>query len=139
MNQIGGNLAETRLQFTGTQSPIQPDSNHIITADGSGNDINLVAANVFVLTLLDKAKERAKTLTPAIRPIKIGGKSFYVGFIHPYQTTDMRINTSTGQWLDIQKAAMTGGEIDDNPIFDGSYDKPTIANDNQQVAVRLAA
>ena len=37
-----------------------------------------------------------------------------------YQVTDMRASTSTGQWLDIQKAAMTGGEISDNPLFDGS-------------------
>jgi len=33
----------------------------------------------------------------------------------------MRTNTSTGQWLDIQKSAMQGGEINDNPIFDGAY------------------
>jgi N4-gp56 family major capsid protein len=70
--------------------------------------------------MLDKAVERAKTLTPAIRPVKVGGKSLYVAFLHPYQVTDLRTSTSTGQWLDIQKAAMTGGEISDNPIFDGS-------------------
>jgi N4-gp56 family major capsid protein len=34
--------------------------------------------------------------------------------------TDLRTNTASGQWLDIQKAAMTGGEVEDNPIFDGS-------------------
>jgi hypothetical protein len=43
-----------------------------------------------------------------------------VTFLHPYQVTDLRTNTATGQWLDIQKAAMTGGEVEDNPIFDGS-------------------
>ena len=32
----------------------------------------------------------------------------------------MRTNTSTGQWLDIQKSAMQGGEISDNPIFNGA-------------------
>ena len=32
----------------------------------------------------------------------------------------MRTSTATGQWLDIQKAAMTGGLVDKSPIFDGS-------------------
>jgi N4-gp56 family major capsid protein len=37
--------------------------------------------------------------------------------MHPSQATDMRQNTSAAQWFDIQKAAMTGGDIGDNPIF----------------------
>jgi N4-gp56 family major capsid protein len=41
-------------------------------------------------------------------------------FLHDYQVTDLRINTSTGQWLDIQKSAMTGGQISDNPILTGA-------------------
>jgi N4-gp56 family major capsid protein len=43
-----------------------------------------------------------------------------VCFIHPSQVTDLRTSTSTGQWLDIEKAAMTGGEVSDNPIFTGA-------------------
>jgi N4-gp56 family major capsid protein len=75
---------------------------------------------MFNLTMIDRAIERARTNTPAIRPTMIGGKKFWAYFLHPYQVTDMRTNTATGQWLDIQKAAMTGGEVEDNPIFDGS-------------------
>jgi hypothetical protein len=30
---------------------------------------------------------------------------------------DVRANTSAGQWFDIQKAAMMGGKVSDNPIF----------------------
>jgi hypothetical protein len=41
----------------------------------------------------------------------------YVMFLHPYQVTDLRTSTSTGQWLDIQKAAMQGGKITNNPIY----------------------
>jgi N4-gp56 family major capsid protein len=32
----------------------------------------------------------------------------------------LRTSTSTGQWLDIEKAAMTGGEVSENPIFTGA-------------------
>jgi N4-gp56 family major capsid protein len=120
-NQICGNVAETRLQWSGLQATLAPDTNHILSANtAQAGDENLGAANVFVLGLLDRAVERAKTLVPAIRRVKVGGKSFYVGFLHPYSVTDMRTNTSTGQWLDIQKQVLTGGEIEDNPIFDGA-------------------
>jgi N4-gp56 family major capsid protein len=44
----------------------------------------------------------------------------YVLYLHPYQVTALRTNTSTGQWLDIQKAAMSGGKITSNPIFTGA-------------------
>lgn len=37
-----------------------------------------------------------------------------------YQVTDLRISTTTGQWLDITKAAMTGGDVSDNPIYTGA-------------------
>ena len=33
---------------------------------------------------------------------------------------DLRTNTSAGQWQDIQKATLMGGDIKDNPIFTGS-------------------
>jgi hypothetical protein len=59
------------------------------------------------------------TASPLIRPIKYNGEHVRV-FLHPVQVTDMRTSTSTGQWLDIQKAAMTGGRVNDNPIFTGA-------------------
>lgn len=37
-----------------------------------------------------------------------------------YQVTDLRNNTSTGEWLDIQKVAIQGGNISKNPIYTGS-------------------
>jgi N4-gp56 family major capsid protein len=131
-NQLCGNIGPSGsfspvpltgidIRWTGLQTPIAPDANHYTNAVASADDTGLTSTNnIFTLTALDKAVERAKTLTPAIRPITVGGKKFYVAWLHPYQVTDLRTNTSTGQFLDIQKAAMTGGLVDDNPIFDGS-------------------
>jgi len=126
-NQLAGNLGPSTpaltssdIRWTGLQATIAPDSNHYTNAQAGANDTTLGSTNIFSLSMIDKAIERAKTLTPAIRPIQVGGKKFYVGWLHPYQVTDLRTSTSTGQWLDIQKAAMTGGLVDDNPIFDGS-------------------
>lgn len=119
-NQLCGNTAQTDTRYTGNQATIAPDSSHIVRAGGQANDQSLTSADTFNLQLIDKAVEKAKTLSPALRPVKVDGKEFYVLFLHPYQVTDLRISTSTGQWLDIQKAAMTGGMVKDNPIFDGS-------------------
>lgn len=119
-NQVCGNVFQSDTRYTGLQATIYPDTNHEIWIDGSTNDGAVGSTATYTLSILDKDVERARTLSPAIRPVMIGGKPYYVSFLHPYQVTDLRINTSTGQWLDIQKAAMTGGEVDDNPIFDGS-------------------
>lgn len=119
-NQLCGYTAQTDIRWTGLQATIAPSSNNYLSQHGSGNDSNLTSSDTFSLTLIDKAVEKAKTLTPAIRPITVSGKKFYVAWLHPYQVTSLRTSTSTGQWLDIQKAAMTGGLVDENPIFDGS-------------------
>lgn len=126
-NQLCGNLGPSipsittsDIRWTGLQATIAPDANHYTNAQGGTNDTSLGSSNTFTLTMIDKAVERAKTLTPAIRPVLVSGKKFYVAWLHPYQVTDLRTTTATGQWLDIQKAAMTGGLVDGNPIFDGS-------------------
>lgn len=117
--QLCGYTPQTNVAYTGNNATIAVDSSHQKFISGT-TDQGLGSTNTFNLTIIDAAVEAAKTLTPAIRPVRTGGKEFYLGFIHPFQVTDMRINTATGQWLDIQKAAMTGGEVDDNPIFDGA-------------------
>lgn len=119
-NQICGYTPQTNTSFTGNNATIAVDSSHQKWTGGATTDQGLTSTMTFNLNIIDAAVEAAKVLTPAIRPVRSGGKEFYLGFLHPYQVTDMRINTSTGQWLDIQKAAATGGEVDDNPIFDGA-------------------
>lgn len=128
-NQLCGNvgpagapvtLTTSDIRWTGLQATIAPDANHYTNAQGGTNDTSLGSTNIFTLTMIDKAVERAKTLTPAIRPVMVKGKKFYVCWLHPYQVTDLRTNTASGQFMDIQKAAMTGGEVQDNPIFTGA-------------------
>jgi len=75
---------------------------------------------VFTLDLIDQAVELAKVGSNMVRPIRIGGQPKYVVYLHPYQVTSLRTNSSTGQWLDIQKAAMMGGQVTKNPIYTGA-------------------
>lgn len=121
-NQISGNPNQSDTRYTGNQSTIAADSQHQIYAGAATTDASLSnsASYKFTLTLLDVAVEKAKTLEVPIRPLMIGGEQKYVAFLHPYQVTDLRTVTATGQWFDIQKAALQGGQISKNPIYTGA-------------------
>jgi len=118
-NQLGGNTAETNTVYTGHNATVAPSSNNIYYANGVANETQVASAsasNIFKLSFIDIAVEKAKTLSPLIRPLKVNGEDKYLIFLHPYQVTDLRQNTSTGQWLDIQKAVYMGTRKD-NPIY----------------------
>lgn len=116
-----GYSAETRATYIGGNTITAPSSTRIIRATGSDDaTVNADSTKTFNLTYIDNAVTTAKTASPLIRPIRVGGKDKYVMFLHPYQVNDMRKNTSTGQWLDIQKAAMMGGQTSNNPIYTGA-------------------
>lgn len=102
----------------GHNSPTAPSTNRILRAGSQATDQALTSSDIFTLDLVDKAVEKAKVANPKIRPVRIDGENHYVMYIHPYQVTDLRTNTSTGQWMDIQKAAEKRGR--DNPIFTGA-------------------
>ncbi|QIG68264.1 major capsid protein [Rhizobium phage RHph_Y1_10] len=125
--QVGGFTAST-MAFEGRtinvgavhygfNAPTAPT--RVIRAGSQASDQALTSADVFNLQLIDKAVEAAKVANPKIRPVNVNGEKVYVMYLHPYQVTDLRTSTSTGQWLDIQKAAYMGSRAN-NPIFDGS-------------------
>lgn len=77
----------------------------------------LAVGDTFKLTDLDKVAERILRASPTMRKATFDGKKMWVCIISPEQVTSLRTNTNTGQWLDIQKAAMQGGKVDSNPIW----------------------
>lgn len=129
-NQICGNTGETDTRKTGMIATVAPT-----TAAGAGDGISrlivggshdaetsLSATTTHAITLrdLDVAVARAKTMSPVMKTLRIKGEDYYVAFIHPYQTYQLRGQTNSGQWADIQKAAIQGGNITGNPIFTGA-------------------
>jgi len=137
-NQLAGYTPQTDTRFTGLQAAIAT-TRQILPA-GITDAANLTSANTFDITFLDTAANNAKALTSGIRALRVGGRDFYMVFQHVSQATDMRKNTSLGQWLDIQKAAMTGGDIGDNPIFWmalGMY-RQTLIHENARVTNAVA-
>jgi N4-gp56 family major capsid protein len=122
-NQVGGVSTQSDLRYTGSNTPTAPSSNNLVVAGGVLLEASLSATTTmkFSLTLIDVCVEKAKTLSPMIRPIRLKGEEYYVMFLHPYQVTDLRIaSASAGSWYDIQKAAITGGQVTGNPIFTGA-------------------
>ena len=120
-NQLCGNTAQTDTRYTGNQATTAPDTNHRLWAGpGITTDEGLGTGDTMSLALIDKCVARAKTFTPMIRPLKIKGEDKWAMFLHPNQVYSLRTNINAGQWLDIQKAAVTGGQISENPIFSGA-------------------
>jgi N4-gp56 family major capsid protein len=101
-----------------------PDSDHILYAGSATSKASLVAGDKMDLTVIEKAVTKAKTMgggtqrTPRIQPCMVEGENRFVQLMHPWQVYDLRTNTTTGQWLDIQKSLATAiGNR--SPIFMG--------------------
>ena len=102
-----------------------PDSTHQMYSGSATSKGSLTASDKLSLTTVDKALTKAKTLgggstgIPRIRPMKWKGEDRYVLLMSEFDAYNLRSSTSTGQWLDIQKAA-AAAEGRENPIFLGS-------------------
>jgi N4-gp56 family major capsid protein len=72
---------------------------------------NIDAADKFTLKLVGDAKTRADTQgggatdVPVIKPCVVDGEEVFVLVMHSWQEDDLRNDTSTGAWMDLQKAA----------------------------------
>jgi len=118
-NQLGGYTAQADTRYTGNQAAIAPDSTHKIYLNGTADE-SATSSYVFDLTIIDKCVEKAQTISPMIRPVRVNGEDKYVMFLHPYQVYNLRTSTSSGQWLDITKAALQGGKETGNAIYSGA-------------------
>lgn len=104
---------------------VAPDTEHILFGGAATSKATLVVGDKFNLTLVERAQTQAETMgggiegIPAIEPCEIDGEGRYVIVMHPWQAFDVRTNSSTGQWLDVQKAA-AGAEGNNSPMFKGA-------------------
>lgn len=126
-NQLTGNTAQTDTRYTGNNATIAPSTANSVTRLLCGNgeaaegSLSATTTHAIKLTDLDKAVAYAKVQTQRIRPVRVDGKEMWVCFLHPYAIYQLRRDASTaGNFFDIQKAALQGGKISDNPIFTGA-------------------
>lgn len=114
------------LSYAGfaTNSFGSPDTEHIMYGGSATSKASVTAADKMDLNMVDRLKARATMMgggtqgTPQIQPIRINGADHYLFVINPWQEYDMRVDTSTGQWLDIQKALATS-EGRSSPLVKG--------------------
>jgi N4-gp56 family major capsid protein len=103
------------LGYTGRagNSLVTPDSNHAVYGGNATAFNNIDANDKFDLAVIDSAKTRADsqgggaTNIPVMQPCKVDGEERFVCVMHTFQEDDLRKNSGTGQWLDIQKALAT--------------------------------
>lgn len=100
-----------------------PDTAHLMYA-GSVTKGTMTADNKLALSDIDRAVTKADMMgggtqgIPQIRPINFEGEETFVLVMNPQQAEDLRTATTTGAWLDIQKALATAvGKA--SPIFKG--------------------
>ena len=126
-NQLAGNSVQTDTKFTGHNSVTAMDSNHLQLKGSDAGNLSASTTDVLTLGDIDKAVTTAKVAGNSdysnavpIRPINIKGGEYYCLFAHPYAIRELRRNTNTLEWGDIQRAAMEGGNVTGNPLFTGA-------------------
>lgn len=102
-----------------------PDANHILYSGVATTKVGLAATDIMSLTTIDRLVAKAAMMgggtqeLPQIQPIDINGEDHYCLVMTPWDEYNVRTNSATGQWLDIQKAA-AAAEGRKNPIFKGA-------------------
>lgn len=143
-NHVCGYTPETRAKFNGNNTIMAPTRQVWVDENGpttNNGDEDIGSADKFTLSYVDYARELAETGSSPLRPINVegtdGGRDIsggkYVMYVHPYQVTDLRTNTSNGQWLDIQKAALSAKNESKNPIYTdalGEYNNVILKKSN---------
>lgn len=104
-----------KTSSTFANTPVAAAATRSIFAGGQSSVGNVTSAMKMDTKVLDAAKQMAKLASPMIRPVRVGGKSYYVAILHPYSATDLRQDPV---WNQAQRDANVRGE--DNPIFDGA-------------------
>lgn len=110
------------LKLAGFNTITAPSTNRIVRAGNVATDELVTSGDPLLLSHIDVLVNRAKTTSPMIRPIKGLGKDLdYVLFIHEDQVTSLRTDAATaGNWFDLQKARLQGGEGDKSGLYDGA-------------------
>jgi N4-gp56 family major capsid protein len=121
-NQLGGARYQTDVRYTGLNPVHDPadegDTNHYLLL-GAADEQSLAAGDEFTPDHIDYCIERAKSdsFGPPIKPLRIEGGEYYAMFIHTFSAQDLRDNAD---WKNAQLNAMSGGAINNNPIFTGA-------------------
>ena len=122
MNQLGGNTAQSNVAYTGLQAAVAPDTAHWIFGGDATSEATLDSADTFSVAQIPTLVAMAQgTLTWPIKPVVLKGIEVAgILFLHPLQVKALKTNFTAGEWGDIYRAGLQGGQITGNPIFTGA-------------------
>jgi N4-gp56 family major capsid protein len=100
---------------TFANTPTAAAATRLVYAGGQAAINAITTAMTMDTKILDAAKQTAKLASPMVRPLRIGGKEYYVVILHPYDATNLRQDSV---WNQAQREANVRGES--NPIFSGA-------------------
>ncbi len=104
-----------KASSTFSNTPTAAAATRSVFAGGQTSVGNITTSMKMDTKILDRAKQLAKLASPMIRPIRVGGKEYYIVILHPYSATDLRQDPV---WNQAQRDANVRGE--ENPIFSGA-------------------
>ena len=104
--------------YTGfaNNSLTSPDSNHIVYGGVATSAASMVSTDKMSTLPIDRAVAYAEMMggggpayaeIPQIQKCEVDGEEVFLMVIDPYQKFDLRRNTTTNDWADIQKAIAT--------------------------------
>lgn len=92
-----------------------PDAAHLIYGGNATGKVDLDAADVMHINVIERLAVLAETVDPMMLPFMVDGEKKFVLLIHPFQAYQLRTSVSENDWLAIQKAVGVRGK--DNLIF----------------------
>jgi len=101
-----------------------PDAAHTLYGGDATQKSDLVAADKMSRELIERAEVKATMLqaqdpeSANMVPVSIEGEDRYICIMSPFQAHDLRMGSTGGEWLDIQKAA-AAAEGSSNRLFKG--------------------
>ena len=105
-----------------THDFVDYDVDHIVYGGSATSKASLTAADKMTLGVVDKLIVKSSTeggdadKKVRLTPLDKNGEDAFILLLHPYQEHDLRKDTGTSGWLDIQKAA-AGAEGLKSPLF----------------------
>lgn len=131
LNGTTYSTAAQKLHVQGHNTPTAPTANRIIRAGAAATDQALTSSDTFTMDLLDFACEQ---ITANDQPMEPCDDGYYKLFLHPYQVTDLKQDSSGKiQWYLNELAKVQGGEdsnlefrYNGRPVMVGAYENVKI-------------
>jgi hypothetical protein len=105
-----GNSAGDNYTRTGNNAITQYDSNHTYRITAHVTDETLDSTDAISFSVIDKVLEYATSKRHVTYPLTPASDGYFHLFISPRQMTTLKQSTTTGQWMDIQRALLEGSQ-----------------------------